>query len=123
MALGFLGVIGLELRGTTSIVFARGFVIIRDDTLHFISRFRLELARLGSVREAVMGAILHAGKANISTAMILVGGFSILMTSGLGDVYAQGVMISFMLVAGCLMNLFLVPVLLLKFIPEKNAHC
>lgn len=120
MALGFMGVIGLELRGTTSIVFAIGFVIVSDDTLHFLNRYKLESARMHSVKDAVRQSIFHAGKANVVTALILIGGFSILMTSGLGDVYAQGIMISFMLLAGCLVNLFLLPVLILQFIKDDK---
>jgi len=109
---GLMGIFGIELRGTTSIIFAVGFVIAVDDTIHFLSKYRIERKKGFSVDQSIETTILEAGKAIFTTSVILFGGFIVLLHSAFGDVYSVGFMVSFMILFALLLDLFLVPVLL-----------
>ena len=118
---GLMGIFGIELRGTTSIIFAVGFVIAVDDTIHFLSKYRIELKKGFSVDQAIETTLLESGKAIYTTSIILFGGFIVLMQSSFGDVYSVGFMVSFMILFALLLDLFFVPVLLqLMYKNKKN---
>ena len=109
---GLMGIFGIELRGTTSIIFAVGFVIAVDDTIHFLSKYRIERKKGFSVDQSIETTLLEAGKAIFTTSVILFGGFIVLLHSAFGDIYSVGFMVSFMILFALLLDLFLVPVLL-----------
>jgi predicted RND superfamily exporter protein len=112
---GLMGFLGIELRGTSSIIFTIGFVIAVDDTIHFLNKYRLELQKGHSVSNAIQITLRESGKAILLTSIILFGGFFTLIHSDFWDVYVHGILVSFMLLFALLTDLFLLPVLLLKF--------
>ena len=117
ISLGFMGFTGMEMRGTTSIVFAVGYVIAVDDTLHFLNRFRLECRKGKKIPQAIQDSLFHSGRAIIYTSLILLGGFSFLILSDFGDIYTLGLLTSIILLTACLANLFLAPALTRFFNP------
>jgi predicted RND superfamily exporter protein len=110
---GLMGIFGIELRGTTSIIFAVGFVIAVDDTIHFMSKYRIERKKGYTVDQAIKTTLFETSKAIFTTSVILFGGFFVLLHSAFGDVYSVGFMVSFMILFALILDLFLVPVLLL----------
>jgi uncharacterized protein len=116
---GFMGYTGIELRGSNSIIFAIGYVIATDDTLHFINRYRLELRKGFGTKDAVSNALLYTGRALVMTSLILFGGFLILLHSSFGDIYYHGLLVSIIIAAALVTDLLLTPVLLNYFFKEK----
>jgi len=106
---GVMGFMGIELRGHTSIIFTIAFVIAVDDTIHFLSKFKIERQKGLSVREAVRKTMQESLKAIIVTSIILFGGFF---------VYVVGVLVSTSLLFALIIDVFLLPVLILRFIKD-----
>jgi hypothetical protein len=117
---GVMGLTGIELRGTTTVIFAVGYVIAVDDTLHFVNRFQLGRKKGLSVPAAIRDTILHTGQAMVMTSLILLGGFLLLLHSSFGDIFYHGLLISIIIVTALVTDLLLTPVLMASFFPEKK---
>lgn len=110
-----MGFSGIELRGTSTIIFIVGFVIVVDDTIHFIATFWAYFRKNKSVDAALEATFLETGQAIILTTLTLMGGFLILLTSSFWDIWVHGVLISLMLLFALWMDLILLPLLIKKF--------
>lgn len=114
MIAGIMGWSGIDLKVSTSIIFTIAFGIAVDDTIHFMSKLRLELAAGKSTQEAVASTFRSTGKAIILTSIMLCGGFITLgLSSFLGTFYI-GVLISLTLLFAVLADLYLLPHLILR---------
>lgn len=109
---GAMGFLGISLRSSTSIVFLVAFGIAVDDTIHFLSRLRLELKEGKDVEASLRAATVGTGKALIITSIILMAGFVLLLTSDFGGTYIVGLFTALTLVVALLSDLLLVPVLI-----------
>jgi predicted RND superfamily exporter protein len=115
MIAGIMGLSGIDLKVSTSIIFTIAFGIAVDDTIHFMSKLRLELAAGRSVAEAVAKTFRSTGKAIILTSIMLCGGFITLgLSSFLGTFYI-GVLISLTLLFAVAADLYLLPHLILRW--------
>jgi len=119
---GIMGFAGIELRGATTAIFAIGYVIAVDDTLHFINRFQLEKRKGLSTEAALQKTILHTGRALIITSLILLGGFAVLMHSSFGDVFMHGFLVSLIVMTGLFSELLLTPVMIRYFFNSKQKR-
>jgi len=123
MIAGIMGWSGIDLKLSTSIIFTIAFGIAVDDTIHFISKMRLQLAKGRSVIYSVKRSFISAGKAIIITSLVLCGGFVTLgLSSFLGTFYI-GVLISLTLVLAVIADLFILPWLviwLLRWKPQRQ---
>lgn len=117
---GYMGYVGIPLKVTTSIVFTIAFGIAVDDTIHFLSKFRIELSKGKSKLYALKRTYISTGKAIMITSLILCGGFLTLMFSDFKGTYYVGVLISLTLVFAVLADLVLLPVLIILFYRGKN---
>jgi predicted RND superfamily exporter protein len=104
--------LGIEFKLTTAILFTVAFGIAVDDTIHFMSKLKLELAKGKNLHYAIKRTFLEAGKAIILTSVILVAGFGLLIFSQFGVTHFTGLLISLCLVFALLADLFLLPILL-----------
>lgn len=111
----FMGLLGIDLKGDTSVIFAIAFGIAVDDSIHFLSRLKLELSRGLSLPYAVKRTYLSTGKAIIITTLVLLSGFMTLLSSSFGGAFYIGLLISLCLFTALLMELTITPVLLLLF--------
>lgn len=112
---GIMGFLGIDLKVSTSIIFTIAFGIAVDDTIHFMSKFRLELAKGKSMLYALKRTYISTGKAIIVTSIILCGGFLTLILSNFLGTYYIGLLVSLTLLFAVLSDLFLLPVLILLF--------
>ncbi|PWH86129.1 efflux RND transporter permease subunit [Brumimicrobium oceani] len=117
---GVMGYFGINLKITTAIVFTISFGIAIDDTIHFLSNFKLELKKGKSKLYAIKSTFMGTGKAIVLTSAILVGGFSMLLMSDFMGTYYMGLMICITLIVAVLSDLFILPLLLLYFYPDPN---
>ena len=110
-----MGYTGIDLKVSTSIIFTIAFGIAVDDTIHFMTKLRLQLNKGYSMLYALKRTFISTGKAIIVTSIILCGGFlTLIMSDFLGTFYI-GLLISLTLLFAVLADLLLLPVLLIIF--------
>jgi predicted RND superfamily exporter protein len=120
MIAGFIGLAGIEMKVTISIIFSIAFGIAVDDTLHLLSRLKVELNKGIGLYKALMTTYLSTGKAMILTAMVISAGFSTLMLSDFKSTFYVGLLISLTLIFALLAELILMPVLLMWIYRTKK---
>lgn len=109
---GVMGLFGIPLSSSTAIVFVISFGIAVDDTIHFLTRYRLERQRGKGVDEAISATLLGTGKAMILTSIVLLGGFALLLFSSFGGTFNTGFFTALTIVFALLADLIFLPVLL-----------
>ncbi|MBT8232186.1 MAG: MMPL family transporter [Saprospiraceae bacterium] len=115
-AAALLGYANIALEAGVSIVFAIIFGIAVDDTIHFMSKYKLAKDRNnGDKEKALLITFLETGKAIIYTSIILFFGFLVLMFSSNLPSVIIGLLISVTLVSAVVADLFLLPVIIRKF--------
>ena len=117
-----MGFTGIDLKVSTSIIFTIAFGIAVDDTIHFVSRLRLELAKGRSRQYALKRSFIGTGKAIIITSLILVGGFLTLVLSTFKGTFYTGALLSLTLLFAVLVDLFLLPVLFWAFYGKEERN-
>jgi predicted RND superfamily exporter protein len=118
---GFMGFSGIYLKASTAIIFTIAFGIAVDDTIHFLSKFRLELSKEKHWLYALKRTYISTGKAIVVTTLILCAGFlSLVFSEFLGTFYI-GLLISMTLVFAVLSDLVLLPVLIILFFRKKKS--
>lgn len=118
MIAGIMGFMDVDIKITTAVIFIMSFGIAVDDSIHFMSKLKLELNKGKTMPEAVRNTYLTTGKAIIVTSLILSGGFLTLALSNFTGTYHIGLFTSLCLVFAVLADLVLLPVLILKFYKE-----
>jgi predicted RND superfamily exporter protein len=121
MIAGLMGWAGIEMKVTISIIFSIAFGIAVDDTLHLLSRLKVELAKGSSLPMALRVTYLSTGKAMILTAMVIAAGFGTLMLSDFKSTFYVGMMISVTLIFALIAELVLMPVLLIALYGKKKT--
>jgi len=116
---GLMGWVGVEMKVTISIIFSIAFGIAVDDTLHVLSRLKVELDKGHSLPLAMRTTFLSTGKAMILTAMVIASGFSTLMLSDFKSTFYVGLLISLTLVIALVAELVLMPVLVIWIYGKK----
>ena len=114
-----MGILGINLKADTSVIFAMAFGIAVDDTIHFLSSVRIELSRGRTLPYAVKRTYLSTGKAIIITTLVLLTGFLTLLTSSFGGAFYIGLLISICLSFAVILDLTILPILLLLFYKRK----
>jgi hypothetical protein len=111
-AAALLGFLGIDLEGGVSIIFAIVFGIAVDDTIHFLSKFKLARDKNNTVEESIKITFEETGKAITFTTIILFFGFMVMFFSNHPPSVTVGVLISVTLVGALICDLFLLPVLM-----------
>jgi len=115
-----LGYVGIDLKVSTAIIFTISFGIAVDDTIHFMSRFKLELNKGKSVLYALKRTYLSTGRAIVLTTLILCSGFLLLMFSDFLGTFYIGLLISLTLFFALIADMLVLPVLILLFFNKKD---
>jgi predicted RND superfamily exporter protein len=115
IAAAILGFTGIPLEPLTSITFVVIFGIAVDDTIHFLSKYRLALHSGKSLEEALLVSFQESGKAIIFTTIVLFFGFMVMLLSYNPSSVIVGGLISITLFTAVFADLMLLPVLLRKF--------
>lgn len=120
MLSAILGFTGINLSVSTAVIFTVSFGIAVDDTIHFMSKFKLELNKGRSFLYALKRTYLSTGRAIILTTLILCSGFLLLMLSDFLGTFYIGLLISCTLFFALFADLFFLPVLMLYFYKKKG---
>jgi predicted RND superfamily exporter protein len=117
-----LGFTGVTMKISTSLIFTIAFGIAVDDTIHFISKLKLELMAGKPMLYALKRTMISTGKAIILTTCILMAGFMTMILSTFNSTFYIGLLISLTLLLAVIADLLLLPVLILRFYcPRKKA--
>lgn len=114
-AAAILGLFNVALEAGITIVFAIIFGIAVDDTIHFLSRYKLAKDATGDTEEALKASYHEAGKAIIFTSIILFFGFLVLLFSVHPPSVIIGSLIAVTLVSAVVADLTILPALIRKF--------
>jgi predicted RND superfamily exporter protein len=112
VAAGIMGWAGLELNASTAVVFTVIFGIAVDDTIHFLSRYRLLRTSGVDFEMAIFKTVTETGKAICMTSFILFAGFISLGLSGLPSTRIFGLLVGATLLSALFADLFLLPAML-----------
>lgn len=106
-----MGVLQISLDATTSMIFAISFGIAVDDTIHFLSKLRLELAKSQNLENAIYHTTLETGRPIIVTSIILFFGFLVMLFAKAPGMMYVGLLVSLTLFSAVFADLFLIPIL------------
>jgi hypothetical protein len=112
LVLGLLGLLDIPLDFYTMMLAPIVVGIAVDDTIHFMSLYRIEVARDGDIRRALTDTVKECGQSIVFASMILGLGFGIMAladTPGLASLGRFGFLAIF---SGLLCELFLTPSLI-----------
>ncbi len=120
MTAGMMGYFGISIKPSTILIFSIALGISVDNTIHFLSRYRLQLKYNNwKIKVSVLAALKETAYSMIYSAIVLFFGFFIFTLSSFGGTEALGYLVSFTLVVALFSNLFVLPSLLLTL--DKRA--
>ena len=122
LAGALLGFLGIELDAGISIVFAVVFGIAVDDTIHFLSKYKLARNKGLDVEASLHTTFMETGKAICLTTLILFFGFLVLLFSIHPPSITVGLLISVTLVSALFGDLLLIPILIRWFNTVSYTH-
>lgn len=124
LGFGLMGLMGIPLDTDTLLIAPLIIGIAVDDTIHFMTHYRIELIRTGSVSESLRTTILDVGQAVMFTTMVLGLGFALLSFSDYLGMAKMGFFGATAIFVALLCDLFLIPAMIMIFKPTfgvKNA--
>ncbi len=116
---GIMAWLGIELKATTSMIFSIAFGIATDDTIHFISRIKIELKYGKRLQEALEITYLQTGRAVIITSIIITAGFACLLFSDFKSNFYFGLLITITMLIAVVCDLLLLPILIKRIIKPQ----
>jgi predicted RND superfamily exporter protein len=124
LSFGLMGLLGIPLDTDTLLIAPLIIGIAVDDTIHFMTHYRVDLIRTGSVSEALKSTIRDVGQAVMFTTMVLGLGFALLSFSDYLGMAKMGFFGSAAIFVALLCDLFLIPAMIMIFKPtfgQKDA--
>lgn len=107
---GFLGWMGVSLQPSIAIVFCIVYGIAVNDTIHFIHRYLA--GEPGPAGHRIISTIRISGKALITSSIVLICGFSVLLFSEFLGLFYLGLLLIVGILSALLGDLILLPILL-----------
>ena len=117
-----LAIGGGRLTLTSALTFTVCLGIAVDDTIHFLARFRRELASDGDVLSAVQRTYQAVGAAIVITTVVLTAGFAAACLSEIPSVVQFGWLAGLAITAALVGDLFLLPALLIALHPRRTRQ-
>lgn len=117
LVLGIMGLAGLPLDLMTITIAAIVIGIGVDDTIHYVHRFRQELAKAPDYRAALHASHGSIGHAMYYTSLTVIAGFSVLSLSNFNPTIYFGTLTALSMALALLANLTLLPALLVLVRP------
>jgi hypothetical protein len=106
---GVMGWMDISLNVATVMLASVALGVVDDDTIHFISRYRLETGRGASTEEAIMLATSHEGRAALTTAIVNSCAFAVLLLSEYKPTAWFGGLLALTMVIAFLAEVFILP--------------
>jgi hypothetical protein len=117
---GMMGLLGIDLKPSTIIIYSISLGIAVDAAIHLLSRYRQQLRITNwNVKESILNAVSDTANGMIYSGVVLVFGFAVFILSGFGGTQSLGYLIGFTLFVAMFANLIILPSLVLYF--DKRA--
>jgi hypothetical protein len=113
-----MGLFGIPLDTDTLLIAPIILGIAVDDTIHFMTHYRIELSKTGSIGMALDSAIKEVGQAVMFTTMVIGLGFAVLSFSDYLGMAKVGFFGSMAIFVALLCDLFLIPAMIIIFKPK-----
>jgi uncharacterized protein len=107
--LGVMGFLGISMNIATVMVASVALGVVDDDTIHFINRYRREVAAGATTDQAIEIATVHEGRASLTTALINSLGFGVLMFSEYKPTAWFGGLLGLTMAVAFLAEVFILP--------------
>jgi predicted RND superfamily exporter protein len=114
---GVMGWLDISLNVATVMLASVALGIVDDDTIHFISRYRVETAAGRSTDEAISIAMAHEARASLTTAIINSCAFAVLAFSSYRPTAWFGGLLSLTMFVAFLAEIFILPATI-KLLPS-----
>lgn len=118
LAFGLMGLLDIPLDTDTLLIAPVIIGIAVDDTIHFMTHYRVELVRTRSMQQALDSTVHDVGRAVLFTTMILGLGFAILGFSEYLGMAKIGIFGALAIFVALLCDLLLLPAMLMKLKPR-----
>jgi uncharacterized protein len=109
VVLGLMGWLGISLNVATVMVASVALGIVDDDTIHFIGRYRREVANGAETLQAVETASMNEGRAALTTTVINALSYTVLMVSDYRPTAWFGSLLATTMVLAFIAEVFVVP--------------
>lgn len=114
MTAALMGFAGIPIKPSTILIFSIALGISVDNSIQFLSRYRLQLKHSNhNIPYSVISALKETGYSMIYSSTVLFFGFGIFILSTFGGTQALGMLVSITLLVAGLLNMFVLPSMLL----------
>jgi MMPL family protein len=107
--LGVMGYLDISMNIATVMVASIALGVVDDDTIHFINRYRREIAAGASIDDAIQIATTHEGRASLTTAIINSAGYGVLLLSEYKPTAWFGGLLALTMAVAFLAEVFILP--------------
>lgn len=111
--LGLMGIVGIPLNTATAIISAVAIGIAVDDTIHFLNQYQLERKKGSSINNACIASMEKKGVPIITTSLILIVAFGILVFSSFVPTAQFGFLSAVIMLFAIISDLLILPTVLL----------
>jgi predicted RND superfamily exporter protein len=115
--LGVMGYLDISMNVATIMVASVALGVVDDDTIHFINRYRREIAGGASTDGAIEIASIHEGRASLTTAFINSCGYGVLLLSEYRPTAWFGGLLALTMVVAFLAEVLILPATI-KLLPR-----
>ena len=122
LAFGLMGLFDIPLDTDTLLIAPVILGIAVDDTIHFMTHYRVELSKSKSISIALESAIREVGQAVMFTTMIIGLGFAVLSFSDYLGMAKVGFFGSLSIFFALFCDLFLIPAMIIVFKPSFGVE-
>jgi uncharacterized protein len=110
--LGALGHAGIPLDLNNLLIASIALGIAVDDTIHLLHHFQMSYHTSGDCEQAIQSSLLHAGRAMLSTTVLLFTGFIVYLAASTVAIQRFGVVIACTILMALVIDLLLCPAIL-----------
>ena len=115
--LGVMGYLDISMNIATVMVASVALGVVDDDTIHFINRYRREIAAGASTDGAIEQATAHEGRASLTTAVVNSAGYAVLFLSEYKPTAWFGGLLALTMAVAFLAEIFILPAMI-KLMPR-----
>jgi predicted RND superfamily exporter protein len=115
LAYGAWGLISGRIDLGLSIVACMSLGLVVDDTVHFLSKYKLARQLGKTTEQAIQYAFSTVGIAMLITTFVLAAGFSLLALSSFSPTHGMGALLALTAVFALIIDFLFLPILLIKF--------
>lgn len=121
LVLGFIGWFSIPLNMFTMLVASIAIGLSVDNTIHFMYNFRKYYETSGDIADGVRNALNTAGRALLTTSVVLSIGFFIFMFASMNNLFEFGLFTGIAIILALASNFFMAPALLRLVIGTRES--